>query len=445
MNEWNRPCEAFTESLALMTAGDLPDAECAELFRHLAGCGGCRAYWQALQDDHRALVAYSRSFQDRVRTLEDSVVGRILAGEESSAEAPGRDPWWRWIMKTRSGRMLAGGGVAAALLFLFLFLQDTSGPYQAWAEVFENARNATSCRFRARDRDRRDTEAVKVYSDQGFAQEVYEDGELVESFAVDFVGRTVVHTVWPVKLAVKMTLGEVLLQRYLDKNPSKMFDDLEGVETVDLGRRRIGGRQVVGVGVSGRDLVPDLMDSAEMELWADPETRLPVRLDVTGRSDDGSMTKRVRFDDFEWNMPLAAEVFQPEIPQRFEVVEGGVLEMDEEHTVEALRRIADVMDRYPGTLAYEQLRRELWRRLGRRMLTPGVLPEIHRIRGACEFFGKLVREDRQAVYFGDRIQPGESERVLMRWRVDDGLYRVIFGDLKAETVSAEELVELESR
>ena len=60
----------------------------------------------------------------------------------------------------------------------------------------------------------------------------------------------------------------------------------------------------------------------------------------------------------------------------------------------------------------EQLRRELWQRLGRRMLTPAVLPEIHRIRGACEFYGQLVRNGKQAIYFGDRVQPGEAERVL---------------------------------
>jgi hypothetical protein len=444
MNELNQPCEDHCESLALMTSGDLSDTACADLFRHLAECGGCRAYWQALQNDHLALVNFSRTLQGRVQAIEDSIVDKVLSGHEMQEPTRGRDTWWRWIMQTRSGRLLAGGSVAAAVLFLVLFIQDTSGPYLAWAEVFENARNATSCRFRAQDRDRRDNEAVKIYSDLGFAQETYEDGQLVESYAVDFMGRTVVHTVWPVRLAVKMELGEAMLQRYLEKNPSEMFDGLAELETEDLGRRRISGREVVGVGASGRDIVPDLMDHAEFELWADPQTRLPVRLDVTGRSDDGTMTKRVRFDNFEWNVPLTAQDFQPEIPSRFEVVSGIELEMDEPHAIDALRRIAVEIDRFPSTLAYEQLRRELWQRLGRRMLTPAVLPEIHRIRGACEFYGQLVRNGKQAIYFGDRVQPGEAERVLLRWQEEDGLYRVVFGDLRVETVTAEELVKLES-
>lgn len=197
----------------------------------------------------------------------------------------------------------------------------------------------------------------------------------MESYAIDFVDRTVVHTVWPMRLDVRLELGEAMLRRYLEKNPSEMFDGLAEVETEDL---------------NSKD-------------------------------------------------------FQPEIPRRFEVIDGGVLEMDEEHAIEALHRIAAEIDHYPDTLAYEQLRRELWRTLGRRLLTAEVMPELHRIRGACEFFGKLVRDDRQAIYFGDRVQPGEAGHVLLRWQVEDNLYRVVFGDLQVRTVSAEELVALESR
>jgi hypothetical protein len=35
--------------------------------------------------------------------------------------------------------------------------------------------------------------------------------------------------------------------------------------------------------------------------------------------------------------------------------------------------------------------------------------------------------------------------VLVRWQLDDGDYRVIFGDLSSATVSAARLRELESR
>ena len=39
--------------------------------------------------------------------------------------------------------------------------------------------------------------------------------------------------------------------------------------------------------------------------------------------------------------------------------------------------------------------------------------------------------------------PKDADRVLLRWKLSDKEYRVIFGDLHAETVSPERLAELE--
>ena len=41
------------------------------------------------------------------------------------------------------------------------------------------------------------------------------------------------------------------------------------------------------------------------------------------------------------------------------------------------------------------------------------------------------------------VAPKHADKVLWRWKVSDKEYRVIFGDLHAETVSPEKLAELE--
>ena len=48
----------------------------------------------------------------------------------------------------------------------------------------------------------------------------------------------------------------------------------------------------------------------------------------------------------------------------------------------------------------------------------------------------LLREGREPEYFGATVGPGDSDTVLMRWNLDDGHCRVIYGDLRAETVPA---------
>ena len=54
------------------------------------------------------------------------------------------------------------------------------------------------------------------------------------------------------------------------------------------------------------------------------------------------------------------------------------------------------------------------------------------------FFMKLANEQREPEYFGATVKPGDSEAILLKWKLDDGRYRVIYGDLRAETVDSKE-------
>jgi tetratricopeptide (TPR) repeat protein len=47
------------------------------------------------------------------------------------------------------------------------------------------------------------------------------------------------------------------------------------------------------------------------------------------------------------------------------------------------------------------------------------------------------------VYYGETIGPDDADAVLMRWKISDGLYRVVFGDLLTSDVTAEDLAKLE--
>ncbi len=57
----------------------------------------------------------------------------------------------------------------------------------------------------------------------------------------------------------------------------------------------------------------------------------------------------------------------------------------------------------------------------------------------------LVQDRKDPAYYGDSILPEDADRVLMRWKISDDQYRVIFGDLTAENVSSERLAELEKQ
>ena len=56
--------------------------------------------------------------------------------------------------------------------------------------------------------------------------------------------------------------------------------------------------------------------------------------------------------------------------------------------------------------------------------------------GIAGFYQKLVNEQREPEYFGATVKPGDSAAILLKWKLDDGRSRVIYGDLRAETVDS---------
>jgi hypothetical protein len=424
-----------------MTSGDLAEEELAAVMGHLSGCEGCRAYWQDLQSDHRAMTILSRSLQGKVRSLEDNVIDSIMGGEES--ETAGGHRWWRWIMQTRTGRLVTGATAAVVVAILIIVMQTAT--FNAWAEVLEQAINATSCRLRVTNMDNPEHSSVMVFSDVGFSNSVFQDGKNVESMFVDYTGKTVVHVIPPIQRAVSMKLGDDLLRVYVEKDPRQFFILAGEADHENLGSRLINGRKAVGIRTKGENPIPELIDEAQFDIWADPDTKWPVMIEVHGRSADGRMKKHVRFDEFEWNLSFSEKDFQPSIPDTYELISGIEMEISEEHAIKGLRAFARVTGRYPSALAYTQATMEMWRLIGTRVLSSEVLPVVHQLRTACEFQGKLARDDMDVLYFGNRVQPGDSDRVLMRWKNGEDRYRVLFGDLHTETVDSNDLIELESR
>lgn len=57
----------------------------------------------------------------------------------------------------------------------------------------------------------------------------------------------------------------------------------------------------------------------------------------------------------------------------------------------------------------------------------------------------IQRDFADGAYNGKTVTPQDASKVLARWRLDDGDYRVIFGDLSSATVSPSRLRQLESR
>lgn len=59
-------------------------------------------------------------------------------------------------------------------------------------------------------------------------------------------------------------------------------------------------------------------------------------------------------------------------------------------------------------------------------------------------YESLVEKGEDAAYYGDKADLNDSNAVLVQWRLSDGRYKIISGDLQEKTVSAEELIRLQA-
>jgi hypothetical protein len=196
-----------------------------------------------------------------------------------------------------------------------------------------------------------------------------------------------------------------------------------------------------------------MFEDATARLWVEIGTDFPVRIEIEGIAAGGQMEMSMVMDDFQWNVELAPALFVPDIPSDYTSMEMNLLEVDESTAINGLRLFAELSDgQYPSSLAFTTLIKEITEALVAKygvefakkedgyakttLATTQILP-------AASFYAQLVGTEKDAVYYGDRVTSDDADTVLMRWKVSDDEYRVIFGDLSVEDVTAEELAELE--
>ena len=60
-------------------------------------------------------------------------------------------------------------------------------------------------------------------------------------------------------------------------------------------------------------------------------------------------------------------------------------------------------------------------------------------------YEKLLSKGKEVYFYGENTDLQDSNSVLIQWKLENGNYRVIFADLKAKTITPEQLIRLQAK
>jgi hypothetical protein len=174
--------------------------------------------------------------------------------------------------------------------------------------------------------------------------------------------------------------------------------------------------------------------------------------------------------DFQWDVPVAGAEFEPVIPDHYASwVVKYPAHITEETAIQGLKLLVELLGKYPdpeiitnNNINIDEFAPTVLRSALEKSETPAAMRLKEEIKGLTDeqmnnklvdflvprrgvrrFYYWLQTDKKDPAYYGKTVTPKDADKVLMRWKVSDNEYRVIFGDLHAETVSAEKLAELE--
>jgi hypothetical protein len=239
---------------------------------------------------------------------------------------------------------------------------------------------------------------------------------------------------YPLETYSRHTLTEAQVREFHAnpiKRPKQIIAKILAADYTELGEDVMQGKPVRGVETRNLDAFFDgrapSFDDFAVRLWIDVETELPVWVEMSAVR-AGSPTRRTTImDQFEWGVPLAAALFEPEIPAGFEPQKPASFYQDSAPKTDAAEAFAANTQAEPYLSDFDHL----------------ALPDVNGVR--------LLGVDPAKAQTELRLRNGEDvwraqDKFVVTWpryqAVEGQLAGQLQAQLRVEQMSVEELVVL---
>jgi hypothetical protein len=427
----NSDCEKMRNFIADMVTGTLSQENTEILNQHLSQCPDCRNYAQALKDEDLLLSELFKDINDEMTNRQQRVLNAIdscrLPKKKNSISI------WSIIMKSKIVKLAAAAVIIIAAFIVFY--PFTSGT-PTFAQVIQPILTAQ-------------TAILDIIIGEEEA-----GGPVIHDMVM---GPRIRRTLSNMKSAISIIDLEAGRILSLDTEKKEAaYVDLKGLPSMpnymeilrnviaglqahpefkveELGEREIAGQKLIGF----RATHP----KAEIIIWADPQTALPVRIEQIG----GQM--KVICKNLVFDVPMDEKLFSMDVPEGYtqQQVELDLFGATEEDFIEGLRIRAEVLGdgKFPDGVAVEDYLKQaptIGKKFEELGLSKDEQTELGMKLSKHLLFIRFFKGEGEWHYAGKGIKLGEADKAIFWYQPKDSkTYRVIYGDLSVKDVTFENL------
>jgi len=383
---------------------------------------------------------------------------------------------WRIIMKSPITK-LATAAVVIIACVIGLSLWRTTGSGIALADVLARIEQVKAVRYKWSTKvtgedpnkpyssEERGTNLIsQEYGSKGKTESLDPNGgESTFEEVYIFPDKKTMLRIWAKQKEYwRIEVNDVFIERmWRDNDPRTYLKQIVACKYESIGRATIDGIEVEGFRTTDPNWLGNSKDkdivAVDVKMWVDVKTRLPARYDSTYVYTNKSSVHEVTYD-FQWDVPVDAAEFEPPvIPDDYTGTVIKLPAITEETVIQGLKLCVEWLGNYPESItetvlrsAFEKSETPAATRLKEEIKGLAEQEKYNRLFDAAKPILGLLRsyyvfqwDSKDPAYYGKTVTTKDADKVLMRWKVSDNEYRVIFGDLHAATVSPEKLAELE--
>ena len=425
--------------LPAFVLGELAESEAASVREHLGQCASCRREQQRLETLLTCTEGIENvSVDEQVCQAAGRQVLLVAENEKTQPSRPGLESDGALIRRIimRSPKTKLTMAAAAAIIVALLVIIPFSGGGITFAEVIQpilNAQTVVLDTILGEDEDGpvvhdivKGTRIRRTIT--GMSNTIIIDLDTGKMLTLDppTKGAAYIDIQGPMVDGTRSYLGLVReIVTHLDSRPD--------LPVKQLGEQQTDGRKAYGLQVSE--------GNTTLTIWADPETRLPIRIEVA-QGQSFTILKNIEFD-----VDVDDDLLSMEVPAGYTVAgaEFDLTDFSEGDFIETLRLCAKLMmdGQFPDAMELDDTMRYIsviGAKLGELNVSKEEEMQIGVKLARGQMFLHVLAHADGYTYAGRGVKLGDAKTPIFWYRPQGAeTCRVIYGDLSARDVAPQDL------